>query len=215
MEDLRRALGGMTLGGQGTAQARTPRLPTTTNTPRGTQLFAAYAPPQAPVAPAPYVPPPARGQMLYRPAHERLIDLQRTALPHHPDTPAGQLAYGRQVADYLASNGGGKPSETRPYPLRPGTLAVSTGCCFKCGMDTPRRHTTRDCFTANPVPEFELRYRMIAAVCHSLVCGPQAPGVVAAQPVRMIDVSSFSDAQLAELQADGAIITEYDQGNEK
>lgn len=53
---------------------------------------------------------------------------------------------------------------------------------------------------------------MVSAVCHGLVRGPQAPE--AAPAVRMIDVTHFSPAQLAELQAEGAFITEYDQGNE-
>lgn len=54
---------------------------------------------------------------------------------------------------------------------------------------------------------------MVAAVCHGLVRGPQPPDGPAAQPVRMIDVSNLSAAQLVELQNEGAVITEYDQGN--
>lgn len=215
LDELRRALGGMTLNSPAVAHTYAPAARAPTAPPSGAQkrLFATYLPAVTPAAPPPAPHTPARAPVQYRPAHERLVDLQRTALPHHPDTAAGHAAYAIQVAAYLTHHGNTKPHETRPYPLRPGTLPVSTGACFKCGTDAPWRHSSRECFSATPVPESELRYRMVAAVCHGLVRGPQPPDGFVAQAVRMIEVTNLSPAQLAELQEDGAFITELDQGN--
>ncbi|KZP07422.1 hypothetical protein FIBSPDRAFT_965639 [Athelia psychrophila] len=217
MEELRRALGGMSLNSPAMSHSYAPAARAPTAQAGGKRLFATYPPAAAAAAPppAPYTPAPAAAQapVQYRPAHERLVDLQRTALPHHPDTAAGHAAYAIQVTNYLTLHGSTKPHETRPYPLRPGTLPISTGACFKCGTNIPRRHTSRECFSATPVPESELRYRMVGAVCHGLVRGPQPPEGFVAQAVRMIEVTNLSPAQLAELQEDGAFITELDQGN--
>ncbi|KZP23045.1 hypothetical protein FIBSPDRAFT_952373 [Athelia psychrophila] len=219
MEELQRALGGLSLGTPITPRPYVMNAPAahTGGAQRGTRLFASYpnsTTPAAPApAPAPYIPAPPRAPVLFRPANERLVDLLRTALPQHPDTAAGHAAYVRQIADYATQHGSTKPHETRPYPLKPGTLAVSTGACFKCGTDLPRRHTSRECFSATPVPDAELRYRMVAAVCHGLIRGPQPPEGFVAQAVRMIEVTNLTEAQLADLQAEGAFITEIDQGN--
>lgn len=218
MDELRRMLGGMSLSAPSPTRNYTPP-PQVAATPaaaapnmRGSRLYASFPQPPAAAAPAPYVPAPARSYT-YRPAQERLVDLQRTALPQHPDTPAGQIAYALQLTTYANVNGTLRPHETRPFPLRPGTLPANTGACFRCGTDAPRRHTQRECTSTAPVPELELRYRMIASVCHGLIRGPQAPEGFVAQAVRMIEVTNLTDAQLEEMQASGAVITEVDQGN--
>lgn len=213
MDDLRRALGGMALGASPPPRAYSapPITAPVGGAQRGNRLIATYPQAAAPIAPQP----PAQARVAYRPAQERLVDLQRTALLHHPDTAIGQAAYAQQVATYLVQHGHIKPHETRPYPLKPGTLPASTGACFKCGMDLPRRHSTRECYSTTPVPASELHYRMVAAVCHGLVRGPQPPEGFAgvAQPVRMIDVTNLSPAQLAKIQSEGVFITELDSGN--
>lgn len=220
MDELRRALGGMTLAGPPAPRPYTPAAAGIGNQ-RGTHLFANFTQPGAPATPAPvpYAPAPARAQRPFRHTPVRLVDPLRTALPHHPDTPAGHVAYARQMADYTAQHGTTRPHETLPHPLRPGTLAASTGACFKCGVDIPRRHSSHECVSTTPVPDLELRYRIVAAVCHGLIRGPQPPEELlpqaghGAQVVRMNEVTNMTETQIADLQAEGAFITESDQGN--
>ncbi|KAF7968467.1 hypothetical protein HWV62_30519 [Athelia sp. TMB] len=208
--ELQRMLAGLSLGAP--AGPRSPTAPApTVGTPRAARLFATFG--QTP-ATTQYTPAPRQPyRPAYRPAHERLVDLQRTALIRHPNTPAGLAAYATQVAEYVAAHGTQSPHETRPHPLRPGTLDTSTGACFRCGLDIPARHSSRECSSTNPVSDQELRYRMVAAVCYGIIRGPAPPDGRVAQAVRMIEVTNLTDEQLAEMQAGGATITELGQGN--
>jgi hypothetical protein len=55
--------------------------------------------------------------------------------PQHPDTEAGRKAHQAQQADWVKTHGiGAFITESTPYPLRPGTLAVGSGECFTCGF---------------------------------------------------------------------------------
>ncbi|KAH9971584.1 hypothetical protein BGW80DRAFT_1174495 [Lactifluus volemus] len=54
--------------------------------------------------------------------------------PHQQDTDAGQAAYRRQIAQWSATRGGNDiVTHTTPVPLRPGTAAVCSGECYRCG----------------------------------------------------------------------------------
>ncbi|KAF9543848.1 hypothetical protein CPC08DRAFT_770162 [Agrocybe pediades] len=99
-------------------------------------------------------------QRLFRPDAERLADVQRVALPHHPNTPAGVAAYKAQIAQWNSSNAGLSPNELRPYPLSPGTAPVMSGECWKCGMVG---HRSSECSATAKVPLLEEKWRSIAA----------------------------------------------------
>lgn len=95
-----------------------------------------------------------------RPFHERLADVLSRALPLQPNNPEGIATYNNQIATWQALYGqGGKgPTETRPYPLTPGTVPVASGECWKCGH---RAHHPAPC-SMPPVPVLETKWRSIA-----------------------------------------------------
>ena len=95
-----------------------------------------------------------------RPAHERLADVLSKALPLQPNNPEGLVTYNNQVAAWQTTHGqsGKGPTETRPYPLTPGTVPVASGECWKCGH---RAHHPAAC-PAPPVPTLETKWRSIA-----------------------------------------------------
>ncbi|KAF9553006.1 hypothetical protein CPC08DRAFT_646184 [Agrocybe pediades] len=99
-------------------------------------------------------------QRSFRPDTERLADVQRLALPQHPNTPAGVAAYNAQVAQWSSSHSGLSPNELRPYPLTPGTAPVMSGECWKCGHVG---HRSSECSAATKVPLLEEKWRSIAA----------------------------------------------------
>jgi hypothetical protein len=69
-----------------------------------------------------------------RPAMQRHQDLIQFALPHHPNTPAGLIAYRAQIAVWHTANPNRKPDEQHPYPLMPGTPPVGSRECWDCGL---------------------------------------------------------------------------------
>jgi hypothetical protein len=86
-------------------------------------------------------------------------DIIHRALPIHPNTPAGRALYNTQINQWNIDNPGQYVSETRPYPLSPGTTPVASGECWKCGM---LRHTGPNCQNPNPIPAIEGQWRSIA-----------------------------------------------------
>jgi hypothetical protein len=95
-----------------------------------------------------------------RPPHERLADVLSKALPLQPNNPEGLINYNNQITAWHATHGqsGKGPTETRPYPLTPGTAPVASGECWKCGG---RAHHPAACSSA-PVPTLETKWRSIA-----------------------------------------------------
>ncbi|KAF5338191.1 hypothetical protein D9611_014610 [Ephemerocybe angulata] len=69
-------------------------------------------------------------------AATRAALLQRTKeLPHHPATEEGRRLHGLQQLAWVEKHGvNAWVDETTPYPLRPGTMPVNSGECFRCGM---------------------------------------------------------------------------------
>jgi hypothetical protein len=102
---------------------------------------------------------------------ERLQDLTRNAKPAHPDTPAGRAMYQADLTAWNAANPNRGPSETRPYPLTPGTAPVASGECWKCGQPG---HMGTACMSTNHVPPAEEKWRAIAAGIKSRVNKAQA-----------------------------------------
>jgi hypothetical protein len=68
-----------------------------------------------------------------RPMALRHQDLVQYALPHHPKTAEGEVAYRAQVVACNAANPNIKPDEQHPYPLTPGSLPVGSCKCWGCG----------------------------------------------------------------------------------
>ena len=95
-----------------------------------------------------------------RPAHERLADVLNKALPIQPNNPDGLANYNNQITAWQAAYGqnGKGPTETRPYPLSPGTVPVASGECWKCGH---KSHHPGPC-SFPPLPPFETKWRSIA-----------------------------------------------------
>jgi hypothetical protein len=66
---------------------------------------------------------------------EKMATQQRLrTYPHQPDTDAGCAMYRRQMAQWTASRSTGDMiTKAMPVPLRPGTTAICSSECFKCG----------------------------------------------------------------------------------
>lgn len=114
-----------------------------------------YQPRQAP--PQPRTP---LGTFTERLPHERLADVLSKALPLQPNNPEGHVIYNNQITVWQTTYGqsGKGPTESRPYPLTPGTVPVASGECWKCGT---RAHHPAACPTP-PVPVLETKWRSIA-----------------------------------------------------
>ena len=94
-----------------------------------------------------------------RPVHERLADVLNKALPIQPNNPEGLANYNNQIAAWQATYGQNRkgPTETRPYPLSPGTVPVASGECWKCGH---KSHHPGPC-SFPLLPPFETKWRSI------------------------------------------------------
>ena len=132
-----------------------------------------------------------------RPAHERLADVLSKALPLQPNNPEGLVNYSNQIAAWQAEYGqsGKGPTETRPYPLTPGTVPVASGECWKCGN---RAHHPAAC-PAPPVPALETKWRSIAQTIRK-----KAELAAAAVNVNLVstesnDVNTYDAEELAHL----------------
>jgi hypothetical protein len=67
-------------------------------------------------------------------AEKAAVQQKLKTYPHQPDTDAGRAAYRRQVAQWTANRSvGDAVTEATPVPLRPGTAAICSSECFKCG----------------------------------------------------------------------------------
>jgi hypothetical protein len=101
-------------------------------------------------------------QALNQPAHkhrtpaERMNNVIRLTLPIHSNTPAGQVLYNTQIAQWNTLYTGQQVNETRPYPLSPGTAPVTSGECWKCGL---LRHISNSCKSPSQIPRLERRWR--------------------------------------------------------
>lgn len=134
-----------------------------------------------------------------RPAHERLADVLSKALPLQPNNPDGHAAYAIQISTWQTTHGqnGKGPTETRPYPLTPGTVPVASGECWKCGH---RAHHPAAC-PAPPVPTLETKWRSIAQTIRKKA----ELAATAAVNVNLVNVESdevntYDAEELAHLQ---------------
>jgi hypothetical protein len=63
--------------------------------------------------------------------------------PHHPDTPAGNIAHAAQIAHWNTKWGENtRVMHKTGYPLKPGTAAICSGECFACRT---HGHNSRNC----------------------------------------------------------------------
>ncbi|KAJ4475378.1 hypothetical protein C8J55DRAFT_432438 [Lentinula edodes] len=93
------------------------------------------------------------GPVLSRPMSNRpvasLTEEQRavllansTRLPHHPNTEQGRADYGKQCAEWARTHGNVSVTYNTPVPLKPGTVAVRSRECYRCGK---LGHRSREC----------------------------------------------------------------------
>ncbi|KAJ6476970.1 hypothetical protein C8R45DRAFT_1102257 [Mycena sanguinolenta] len=103
---------------------------------------------------------PAGATRAYHPDAERLQMILAALVVIHVRNAAGLPAYTQQIAAYTQKHGTRKPSKERPYPLTPGTVAVGSGECHKCGLIG---HFSAECTTATNllIPDIEMRWRQI------------------------------------------------------
>ena len=159
----------------------------------------------------------------YRDPKARLLDLQHHSIPHHPDTVQGHAAYQRQIQAYHAANGNTKADEFHPYPLTPGTEALSSGACFNCGRNSPAKHPSFQCphdrDASRSLPPLERAWRAVAAIIHGII-RPRVPAAQQPTPIRAVDivnagavdVTDLDEASISDLLAGGATITEIEEG---
>lgn len=154
-----------------------------------------YQPQRTPLTPRSAPP----GTYSERPAHERLADVLSKALPLQPNNPEGLRNYNNQIAVWQATYGqsGKGPTETRPYPLTPGTVPVASGECWKCGH---RTHHPNVC-SAPPVPALETKWRSIAQTIRKKAEIAAAAAVnVNLVSVESNEINAYDPEDLAHLQ---------------
>ncbi|KAF8869577.1 hypothetical protein BD779DRAFT_1681927 [Infundibulicybe gibba] len=128
------------------------------NTNRPTTVTRAAAPTTASAGTTTAQPRTPATTQLFRPDAEQYTDVKSKALPHHPDTPAGRELYARQITDWENKHGTAGPNKTKPYPLTPGTTAVTSSKCWKCGKPG---HRGLEC--EQLIPGAEQKWRSIAS----------------------------------------------------
>jgi hypothetical protein len=152
-----------------------------------------YQPQRTQVAPrAPFSP------YTERPAHERLADVLSKALPLQPNNTEGIATYNNQITAWQVTHGqsGKGPTETRPYPLTPGTVPVASGECWKCGH---RAHHPAAC-PAPLVPPLESKWRSIAQTIRKKAEAAAAAVNVNLVSVESDEVNTYDVEELAHLQ---------------
>lgn len=77
------------------------------------------------------------------------------------DTDAGREAYTKAMAAFVKTHGSTSPPLSAKFPLSPGTAAVPSSACDKCGMLTSPAHISLQCSSNTPVPLAERNYRRI------------------------------------------------------
>jgi hypothetical protein len=91
----------------------------------------------SPSRPGPYTTSAPRSPQQQAPATEaEKADMRQrlTTFLHQTDTDAGHATYRCQLAQWTAGrNSGDSITRGTPVPLRPGTAAVCTGECYRCG----------------------------------------------------------------------------------
>ncbi|KAG6838971.1 hypothetical protein C0991_006930 [Blastosporella zonata] len=114
---------------------------------------------------------------------------QYNLLPHHPPTDAGRLAHQAQQKAWFDANPSGIVTEMTPYPLRPGTAAVNSSECFKCGLFG---HISGYCTTTRPLLPNEQRWR---AICANMLREPRAAAPVGVRLVVIDDYGTTMEVQ--------------------
>ncbi|KAF8810280.1 hypothetical protein BYT27DRAFT_7092471 [Phlegmacium glaucopus] len=130
------------------------------------------------------IPQPSLSTFINRPAHEQLADVLNKVPPIQPNNPEGLARYNIQVATWQSTYGqnGKGLSETRLYPLTPGTVPVASGKCWTCGL----QHHPVPC--AQPaVPAFEARWQSITQTIR------KRAEATAATPINVNMVATESD----------------------
>ncbi|KAJ7190726.1 hypothetical protein GGX14DRAFT_603802, partial [Mycena pura] len=149
---------------------------------------------------------PAPAARTYRPDAERWQMILAAPVTIHARNAAGMAAYTKQIAAYTQKHGSRKPSEERPYPLTPGTVAAGSGECHKCGL---MGHFSGECTTAGDllVPEIEMRWRQIVQSIRART----ARVAPAATPVNMVvDNEDTSEGDVfGTAEYDQSVIEEY------
>lgn len=124
---------------------------------------------------------------------QRMEDITNHALPHHPDTTAGQTLYAAQISLWTSTHVGKGPNEFCPYPLTPGTEPVATNECWTCGKHP---HRGLSC-GHSAVPDIEQQWRRIAGGIHNRLQNEAYTSL----PINLVDVQTESITK-EEFEAD-------------
>ncbi|KAJ7884965.1 hypothetical protein B0H13DRAFT_905467 [Mycena leptocephala] len=122
------------------------------------------------------------------------------AVTIHPRNQAGLAAYAQQITAYAQKHGTLKPSEERPYPLTPGTVAVGSGECHKCGRwDTSVLNAPLPATSSSPTSRY----------AGARSSSPSAPAPHAPQTLAVNIVADASEDVFGTAEYDHAVIEEY------
>ncbi|KAJ7663446.1 hypothetical protein B0H17DRAFT_1211698 [Mycena rosella] len=144
----------------------------------------------------------------YRPDADRLRMITAAPMLIHPRTPASIASYNEQVAAYTRKHGSRQPTEDHPYPLTPGTVAVGSRECHKCGHIG---HFGGDCTGTSDlhIPDVEAKWRRIVQYIRTRT--------VRAVPVNIVADASpeISHNVFGTAEYDAQVIEEYLLGQGK
>lgn len=124
-------------------------------------------------------------------------------LTQHPNTTQGLAAYRAQVQQWTTKHGEGtRVDANRPFPLTPGTAAICSGECYRCGT---HGHRGPECPVPRQqgLPPKEGAWR---AICGSILGHVNRETAI---PVQLVEVENIVETWEEELQ------TAEDQGKEE
>jgi hypothetical protein len=131
------------------------------------------------------------------PAEKDAIRKRMKELTHHPNTPQGLIAYQNQVRQWIEKYGNDtRVDANSPFPLTPGTAAICSGECYRCGT---HGHRGPEC----PLPRNQglpLREGAWRAICGTVLGHINRETAI---PIQLVAIDDATDGWEKETQDRG------------